>query len=261
MYLRILSKQAEKLIDKKILVFDLDGTLTASKHNLDKEMAGILRDVLDKKIIAVIGGGDYSQFQQQFIKCFKISKEQSKNLYILPTSGSRMYKYIGGDLKMVYKIDLTEDEKKQILAAFDKSFIDINYVNEIEIFGDLIEDRDSQITFSAHGQKASLDKKVEWNKDKDIRLDLKKALDGYLPEFEIRLGGLTSVDVTKKGIDKAYGVEQLEKELSISIKDMAFIGDALYEGGNDHAVLRTNIYTVQVDDFEETKYLLRQLLK
>ncbi|PIQ80268.1 MAG: hypothetical protein COV79_01375 [Parcubacteria group bacterium CG11_big_fil_rev_8_21_14_0_20_41_14] len=108
--------------------------------------------------------------------------------------------------------------------------------------------------------KAPLDKKQEWNSKQDTRREIKKALEMRFPEFEVRLGGLTSLDITKKGIDKAHGIEQIMEKLLVSKDDIVFLGDALYEGGNDAAVLRTGIDTIQVSGPEETKQLIRSLL-
>jgi phosphomannomutase len=47
----------------------------------------------------------------------------------------------------------------------------------------------------------------------------------------VRLGGTTSVDVTKPGIDKAYGIRKLRDTLGIAIEEMIFIGDALFPAG------------------------------
>lgn len=256
-----LNEQAEPLSSKKLLMFDLDGTLTASKADLDKEMASLLCGLLRNKMIAVISGGNYPQFKKQFIDRLQCAKERLKNLFILPTSGGRMYKYDAGKWRLVYKNALTTREKKQIMTAFKKALSDINYLPPKKTYGEVIEDRESQITFSALGQKAPIPEKEKWNKTQDIRPQLKAALERYLSTFEVRLGGLTSVDITKKGIDKAYGIEKIKKLLSLSIKEMAYIGDALYEGGNDYIVMKTGIETVQVSDFEETKYLIQSLFR
>lgn len=242
-------------------MFDLDGTLTESKANLDYEMAVLLCRLLEKKIIAVIGGGNYPQFEKQFLGHLKCPKDQLKNLFILPTSGGRMYKYGGGKWRLMYKNTFTIKEKKQIFDAFQASFYDINYVSPKKTYGKIIEDRESQITFSAIGQKAPLAKKEEWNKKQDIRFKLKSRLEKYLPRFEVRLGGLTSIDVTKKGIDKAYGIKKIAKLLSVSIKEMIYVGDALFEGGNDFAVVPTGIDTVQVSGPSDVKYLISRFLK
>ncbi len=122
--------------------------------------------------------------------------------------------------------------------------------------GKIIEDRAGQITFSALGQKAPLEGKREWNKTSDQRQEIRAALDRFLPEFEIRLGGLTSIDITRKGIDKAYGIRQIMKHLCAKREDVLFIGDALYEGGNDFPVKKTRIETLQISGPTETKHFI-----
>ena len=255
-----LNEEVSVLSTKKLLVFDLDGTLAASKASIDEEMAMLLRELLEHKLVAVMSGGNYPQFQNQLLNYLECSGDQLKNLFILPTSGGRMYKHEKGKWRIVYKNVFTTEEKTKILGAFKQAFLDIAYVPPKKIYGKVIEDRESQITFSALGQKAPLKAKEDWNATQDIRQALRRALKRYLPEFEVRLGGLTSVDVTQKGIDKAYGIRQISKLLSVSKKDMAYVGDALYEGGNDFAVLKTRIDTVQVLEVEETKYLIRNML-
>ncbi len=246
---------------KKIIMFDLDGTLTKSKAVLDKEMANLLCQLLEKKIVAVMGGGNYPQFQNQFLKYLPCSKEQLKNLFLLPVSGGSLYTYQNNRWHLVYSNALTSGEKKKVLDAFKKTFLHTNYTPPQKTYGKIIEDRESQITFSALGQKAPLEKKKEWNTKSDIRPKLQAALFTYLPDFEVRLGGLTSIDITKKGIDKAYGVEQIAKLLSISKNDIVYIGDALYEGGNDYAVKQAKIDTLEVKDEEETKKIIFSFLK
>ena len=48
---------------KKLIVYDLDGTLAESKSSLDAEMAARLHDLLGIVKVAVISGGDWPQFQ------------------------------------------------------------------------------------------------------------------------------------------------------------------------------------------------------
>ncbi|MFH1990445.1 MAG: HAD-IIB family hydrolase [Patescibacteria group bacterium] len=249
-----------KKLSKKIVMFDLDGTLTESKADLDKEMASLLCKLLEKKIVTVIGGGNYPQFEKQFLSYLKCPKERLKNLFILPTSGGRMYKYDAGKWRLVYKNTLTTKEKGQVLNAFKRAFRDINYTSPKKTYGKVIEDRESQITFSALGQKAPLAQKEKWNKKLDIRSQLKAALEKYLSKFEVRLGGLTSIDVTKKGIDKAYGVAQIMKLFKIWKRDVLYIGDALFKGGNDYVVKRTGIATLKVTGCEKTKTFIRFLI-
>jgi HAD superfamily hydrolase (TIGR01484 family) len=255
-----LQEKAASLTSKKVLVFDLDGTLTKSKANLDQEMASLLCELLKKKVVAVMGGGSYAQFKNQFLKYLKCSKEQLKNLYLLPVSGGSFYSYRHGGWHLEYNYAFKAKEKKKIFYAFKLALRDISYNPPQKTYGKIIEDRHSQITFSALGQKAPLEKKKEWHEKADIRPQLQKALKKYLPEFEIRLGGLTSIDITKKGIDKAYGIKQLAGFLSLPKGDIVYIGDALYRGGNDYAVRKAKVDTLQIKDEEETKQFIRFLL-
>lgn len=256
----ILAEKAKRLSVKKAIIFDLDGTLTASKAMLDQEMAFLLCRLLEHKIVLVIGGGNLSQFKDQFLARLACPKEKLSNLFIAPTSGASMYKNKNGKWQKVYRYTLSSSEKRKIISAFKNVFRDINYREPTKTYGTIIEDRESQITFSALGQKAPLTAKEKWHKESDTRPELKKILKKYLPEFEVRLEGLTSIDVSKKGIDKVYGVRQFAKILKIPIKAMAYVGDALYEGGNDAVIKKTGISIIQVDGLEDTKFFVRGLV-
>lgn len=255
-----LAEKSKKFSVKKAIIFDLDGTLTASKTNLDQEMAPLLCHLLEKKKVLVIGGGNLPQFRGQFLNNLTCPKEKFDNLFIAPTSGASMYKNKNGGWQEIYRYILSLSEKRKVMSAFQDAFHDIQYRNPEKIYGKVIEDRKSQITFSALGQKAPLAAKEKWHKESDIRPALKSALEKYLPGFGVGLGGLTSIDITKKGIDKAYGVRQISKILKIPIKKMVYVGDALYEGGNDAVVKKTGIPTLQVGGLEDTKFFVRALL-
>lgn len=256
----MLAEKSKKFSAKKVIIFDLDGTLTASKAALDQEMALLFCRLLEKKKVMVIGGGNLAQFRGQFLSRLICPKEKLKNLLISPTSGASMYKNKNGKWQEIYRYTLSPSEKRKIESAFKNAFLDIQYSKPKKTYGKIIEDRKSQITFSALGQKAPLAVKEKWHKESDIRPALKSVLEKYLPEFEIRLGGLTSIDITKKGIDKAYGVRQLSKLLKIPIKEMVYVGDALYEGGNDAVVKKTEISTLPVEGLDDAKFFVRSLL-
>jgi hypothetical protein len=87
-----------------------------------------------------------------------------------------------------------------------------------------------------------------------------KMLQKRLPALEVHSAGFTSIDVTKKGIDKAYGIRKIEKILRIPVKNMVFIGDALYPGGNDYAAKKTGIQCLAVKGPEDTKKIIRELI-
>jgi hypothetical protein len=257
---RNLEKQAKKVAQKKLIVFDLDGTLTESKSDIDEEMATILCGLLERRKVAVIGGGAREQFQKQFLAHLRCPETLLENLSILPTSGASFFRFQKNNWRKVYQYYLSRRERTKIYKAFKKAFKEIGYVKPKKTYGKIIEDRQSQITFSALGQKAPLAQKEKWNQKNDVRRRLKKTLEKYLPGFEVRLGGLTSIDITKKDLNKAFGVKEIMKSLSVSKKDVIYIGDALYKGGNDAAVLKTGVDTIQVSGPKEVKQIILKLL-
>ena len=129
-----------------------------------------------------------------------------------------------------------------------------------QVWGDVIEDRGSQITYSALGQKAPLNEKEKWDPDFSKRKKMKAVLDPLIPNFSVRLGGSTSIDVTKPGVDKAYGINKLRDILDITIEDMLFAGDALFPGGNDYPAEQAGVVSIRVKDPHETKRVIETII-
>ena len=242
---------------KKLIIFDLDGTLAESKSAIDVEMANCLSKLLDATKIAIISGGDWPQFKKQVLH--HLPKQASlKKLFILPTCGTKYYQY-KKEWKQRYAENFTEGEKEKIIDSLNKA-VDDSELNINKTWGEQIEDRGSQITFSALGQKAPLNEKKDWDSDFAKRQKVKVKLDKSLQEFSITLGGTTSIDITKPGIDKAYGIQKLREVLGIKIAEMIFIGDALFEGGNDYPARKTGVNCIEVCNPEETKIVIETII-
>lgn len=241
----------------KVIVCDLDGTLTESKSKLEKDMSDRIGQVLKNNRFAVISGAGFPQFQSQFLSQLDFSNELKKNLFIFPTNGSSCYTYdhIVGDWVKLYEENLTEEEKERIFKALDKSIKSLG-MDLGDSYGEIIEDRGGQVTFSGRGQEAPLSVKELWDKDKTKRQEIVKILKEEIPEFEIKIGGSTSIDITPKGIDKAYAIGKILEVLNCSKEDIIFIGDALFSGGNDESVKRTGVLTISVSGPEETLNIL-----
>ena len=242
--------------EKSLIVFDFDGTLNASKVPIDTEIKDLLTQLLEKKMVAIISGSGFDYYKLNILDVLECPDDLLKKLFLFPTSSTRFYRF-EGEWKQIYADEIPQEERQMIKDAFEKAYRDIGYTHPPQVFGEIVEDRGTQITFSALGQQAPLELKQQWRATQDRRPELIEALKKYLPEFEIKMPGVTSIDITRKGIDKAYGVEQMRDNLGIPISEMVFVGDALYEGGNDHAVVRTGIDTFAVENPEDTKKLLR----
>ena len=218
--------------DKSVFVFDLDGTLAESKVNIDSEMGGLLAQLLERGKVAIIGGAKFEQMRSQLPE--NINK--NSNLFLLPLDGGSFYTYQNNDWSgsrtsgssadseipevslpgwhEMYSHKLSDDEVKKIKDSFGKAFEEIGYIQPSKIYGEIIENRGGQVTFSPLGQQASLEEKEKWAKENnDVRVKIESRVKGYLPEMEVKIAGLTSIDVTQKGIDKKFGIEQIIKHL------------------------------------------------
>ena len=256
---------------KKLVVFDLDGTLAESKAPIDAEMGALSRALLGCAKVAVISGGNWPQFQKQVLSHLP-HDGPLKNLSLLPTCGTKFYRYAAdvaqpprkivtsdGDWEKLYSEDFTAMEKEKIIASLNKSIVAAGCKVE-KVWGEVIEDRGSQITFSALGQQAPLDEKKTWDPDFAKRKKIKALLDKLIPEFSVRLGGATSVDVTKPGIDKAYGIRKLRDTLGVAIQEMIYVGDALFPGGNDYPAEEAGVVSIPVRDPHETKRVIEAIV-
>ena len=242
---------------KKLIVYDLDGTLAESKSPLDAEMAGLLHDLLGIVKVAVISGGDWPQFQEQLLSNIP-HDERLANLSLLPTCGTKFYKY-KADWTKVYSEDFTAAERAEIVSSLERAVSEAGFKPQ-RLWGEQIEDRGSQITFSALGQQAPLEEKEKWDPDYAKRKKIKVILDTLLPGFSVRMGGATSIDVTKPGIDKAYGIRKLRDILGIPLKEMIFIGDALFVGGNDYPAEEAGVVSIPVRGPNETKRVTEAII-
>jgi HAD superfamily hydrolase (TIGR01484 family) len=242
---------------KKLIVFDLDGTLAPSKSSLAPQTAGLLRDLLGIMKVAVISGGAWTQFEKQLLT--DLPRDSClANLSLLPTCGTKFFRYNGRWMEL-YSEDLTAEQKTKIVDSLDKAAHDAGY-RAAKIWGSVIEDRGSQVTFSALGQQAPLAEKEQWDPDFAKRKKITAILETLIPEFSVRIGGATSIDVTKPGIDKAYGIGKLRDTLRLSLKEMVYIGDALFPGGNDYPAEKAGVVSIPVKEPDDTNLVIETIL-
>lgn len=237
--------------DYRLIAFDLDDTLAPSKSPLPDRMAAALRRLLDLVDVCVISGGQFGQFSSQLLDNLGASAEQLGRLHLMPTCGTRYMRCTDGQWVEIYARDLTAHERRKVMEVLESQARRLGLWRE-DTWGPVLEDRGSQITFSALGQEAPLEEKRAWDPDGGKKEALRAAGAALLPDLEVRSGGSTSVDVTRKGIDKAYGIGELSSQTGIAVSDMLFVGDRLDEGGNDYPVLRLGIDVHPVGGWQDT---------
>ncbi len=244
----------------KIIIFDLDGTLAESKQPLTSEMAELVAKLLAETRVAIISGGALPQFLKQVVAKLP-SDANFTNLYLLPTSGAALYEYSNGGWDKIYEERLSEKEASTIEAAMRAAAIETGLIDFSEpSYGERIEYRGGDVTMSALGQQAPVTLKKAWDPDHAKRRVLQANIAPRLPEFLVVFGGSTSIDVTKRGIDKAYGIHKLCERLGIPESEALYVGDELESGGNDEAVYKTDVQTKAVNNPADTTCLIESIL-
>ncbi len=244
----------------KLIIFDLDGTLTESKSDLSLDMGILLGRLLLRIPVAIMSGGSYTQFKKQLLGGMP-RDANFKNLYLFPTSGAQCYTWQDSQWRFLYNNPLTPEEKLRIFKALSESLNETGLDQPPpQLWGEQTEDRETQITWSALGQEAPIDMKRMWDPDRKKRMPLQMALLARLPGFSVRINATNSIDITREGITKAYGVRQLSRIAHLPISLMLYVGDALFPGGNDEIVKETGITTEQVDGPAETAHVIERIL-
>jgi phosphomannomutase len=242
---------------KSLMVFDLDGTLAKSKSPVELDMAELLEKLMAVMKVAVISGGAWPQFETQLLSNLP-QDDRLRQLSLLPTSGTKFLRY-DGQWTQLYAENFTPADKAKIIDALNKA-LDESGLRPEKHWGEVIEDRASQITMSALGQEAPLDVKQTWDRDFEKRKKIKALLEPMIPEFSVGMGGASSIDVTRPGVDKAYGIHKLKEVLGIPIEQMIFVGDALFPGGNDEPARKTGAVCIKVRDPEETARVIEAVI-
>ena len=243
----------------RLIAFDLDDTLAPSKSPLDPAMIALLVELLGRVEVCVISGGQFGQFTAQIIDNLPdVDGATLARLHLMPTCGTQYYRYDGG-WTQIYAQNLTHDEKTRALGAVEQSARDLGYW-QAETWGPILEDRGSQITFSALGQSAPVAEKTAWDPTGEKKSALRERVQSLLPDLEVRSGGSTSVDITRQGIDKAYGMTRLAELTGIDLQEMLFIGDRLDPDGNDYPVKVLGVPTHAVDGWRDTAAYLEAWL-
>jgi hypothetical protein len=249
-----------------LVAFDLDDTLAPSKSAVDPRMLDVFARLLERTTVAVISGGNFEQFETQLVTRLEafgaaggVNEAMLERLHLLPTCGTRYERREGGSWRTMYQEHLEPAQRDAAFTALREEAERLG-LWQSETWGEVLEDRGSQVTFSALGQRAPVAAKHEWDRDGAKKNALRAAVAERLPDLEVRSGGSTSVDITRRGIDKAYGMRKLAEHTGISLDDMLFIGDRLDPDGNDYPVKAMGVTCIEVTGWEHTVEVLEGLL-
>jgi HAD superfamily hydrolase (TIGR01484 family) len=250
------------LPDKKIIAFDIDGTLTASKTPITESMANLIKELVKQKIVIAIAGGSFKQMETQFLPPFSNDKAMMpfmRNFTFLPTSGSQRYEYdeAKNGWELTDKESLPAETKEKAIKLLQEVIKNPIYEIPPNPTGEIIEDRDTQITFTPNGQQAPVAVKMAFDPDRKKREKIKALLEPQLPDVSILINGTSSIDILSKGFNKAVGLNRFLDKAGFKKSDVIFVGDGIFPGGNDYSVYEAGFDTIAVKNPEETESIIK----
>ena len=250
---------------KKVLAFDIDQTLNVAKTPITKDIAELLVRCLDHFEICPISGQKFDQFLIQIVNQLpNPTPEQLSHLHLFVAQGTQYYRFdkSKNDWEQVYNYPLTDEQVKKISDTIEKAARELGFWEEdkLQAGDEIIENRLSQVTFSALGQKAGTEEKYAWDPDCKKREKIVKRAKELAPEFDYEIGGTTSINAITPGMNKVFGMKHLMKELEVKKADILYFGDMTQPGGNDYPVVQMGIDTITVRTHEDTAYALRGVL-
>lgn len=243
----------------RAVFFDLDDTLAESFHAPSPRALDGIGKLLTHIPVSVISGATFLRMHKQFLFTLE-SHPHADRLYIFPTSGAQAYRFSSGMWEQLYDLVLDEEARTRIKKAITEAVNSLEVLHGIPHYGEQTIDKGSQIAYTHVGVDAPKDVKDSWDSDGSKRGLLWKTLKESLPEFEVLMGGVTTIDITLKDVNKSHGVLWFSKELAIPVQEMLYVGDALYPGGNDAVVIPTGIQTLSVSGPAETEKIIDELL-
>lgn len=249
-------------VKKTMLAFDIDHTLSLSKQPIPTEMAELLTQVLERFQVCIMSGRSYTQFLEQVVgELPDQSPELMKRLHLFPAQGTQYYHFDEG-WKQVYAFELREDQVSKIFATVETAARELGLWREAnpETNDMVLENRLSQVTFAGVDTGATLEVKRAYDPDCAKREALIEACKDLAPEFEYKIGGNTSIDITQTGLDKGFGMKKLMEFLELDKEEILYFGDMTQPEGNDFPIVQLGIDVITVREYDDTEYALRGIL-
>ena len=247
------------MTDIKALIFDMDDTLADSFTPPSAEILDKVLELSRRLPVAIMSGAAFERMERDILK--RVPKEPvDAQFYVFSDNAAQCHIWRKHRWQEAYTFPLSPQERTAIKQALEST------IKESGVFAHTphaprILDRETSVAFTALPHGASQDEKRAWDPTGEKRQKLIMVLRTKLPDYEVLIGGKTTIDVTRLGITKAYGVEWFAKDLGLETADCLFIGDGFYAGGNDAAVIPTGIQTREISSPQETEEVIDGLLE
>ncbi len=240
--------------EKTVIIADVDDTICESCQQISPEMAEQISRMIQQGFEFAFISGTKSEDLQKMI-----SSKVKERHHLLATTGTN-YTIVDGDVvNIVYNNSFKQEEKEEIISAL-KELISYYQIKSLTTEEDQLQDRESQITLSAIGRRAASELKAAYDPDGAKRKEWIGFLEQHLSkdEYGLKIGGTTSIDITRKGLDKEWGIKTFADYHKISLSSIVFFGDKIYPGGNDFPATKI-VDCVSVKSPEDTLKELRKI--
>jgi len=202
-------------------IFDVDGTLTPSRKQMELEfMVYFLKFECKHDVYLVTGSDRQKTVDQIGLDVYNRAKR------VYNCSGSDVYEQD----RNVYRDDWTpSDEVRQFLQD------ELDYSQFTIRTGTHIEERPGCINFSILGRGANWEEREvykAWDKDEHERQEIARRFNDRFPDLYATVGGETGLDIAPQGRDKSQILRDFDG-------DVKFFGDKMDKGGNDYLLAQT----------------------
>ena len=255
----------------KIVLFDMDGTLTYPRKPFDQALTPSLLKISQYADIGIVTGSDLEYINQQ-LEFLLNHKQLRTKLHLLPCNGTKYYKppeceFNGFKLvsEVSMKDELNHNAFKNIMVSLIESQATID-LHHLPLSGHFISYRGSMINWCPIGRNANDEQRkyfVHYDTayERNYRQQLKEQLErklrnrGALKHITIKFGGSTSFDIYPNGWDKRYCLNHFQNW------ETWFVGDRCEEGGNDqelYELLADNNRSYKTENTYETGLIIEE---
>ena len=257
----------------KIVLFDMDGTLTAPRQKMGMMIASALARLQRANYsVGIVTGSDIKYVEEQCGIMFDFSPVNYRTVHYFPCNGTKYYTY-GAEQKEMHNVSMQDslgrEKYNQIIYKLAENQFRLQhslYSKKIPLTGNFIDCRGSMINWCPIGRNASKDERSTWE-ELDGKHNIRTVLlDSYFrdpiyEDVEVKLGGSTSFDIFPTGWDKTYVMRHLK-----DYENIYFIGDKCTGDGNDKELYdllqqRNNCNAFITKGPEDTIRLIDQILE
>lgn len=254
---------------KKVVLFDMDGTLTPAREKMDQCMIKPIYDLQQNGFeVAIVSGSDFDYIQEQCDALLDINPVDQEKIHYMPCNGTKYYTFSNGSFRKQYELDMKKslgiDNYNNLIKILLESQLSVRYClggSKIPLSGTFIQYRGSMINWCPIGRDATKNEREQWltvEKKNGIRESMLRRLSAF-PVFdmlEVKLGGETSLDIYPCGWDKTYAWNIFE-----DYEEIYFVGDRCFPKGNDYeAYLKAGPNGYQTSGPVETKRIISEIL-